>query len=84
MTDIVIYSKEQCPYCVAAKQLFTAKGVAFKEIHVDQDPDQLSIMMERSGRRSVPQIFINDLPMGGYDDIAALEKTGKLNELLGL
>lgn len=84
MTTVIIYSKEQCPYCVAAKQLLKAKGVNYEEIRIDLDPSQRDIMIARSGRRTVPQIFINDQAIGGYDDMAALEKAGKLNALLGL
>lgn len=84
MTTVVVYSKEQCPYCVAAKQLLKAKGVNYEEIRIDLDPSQRDIMIARSGRRTVPQIFINDQAIGGYDDMAALEKAGKLNALLGL
>jgi glutaredoxin 3 len=84
MTAVTIYSKEQCPYCVAAKQLLKAKGANYEEIRIDLDPSQRDIMIARSGRRTVPQIFINDQAIGGYDDMAALEKAGKLNALLGL
>jgi glutaredoxin 3 len=84
MATVIIYSKEQCPYCVAAKQLLKAKGVNYEEIRIDLDPSQRDIMIARSGRRTVPQIFINDQAIGGYDDMAALEKAGKLNALLGL
>lgn len=84
MTTVIVYSKAQCPYCVAAKRLLNAKGVEYQEIMIDQDPSQRDIMIARSGRRTVPQIFINDEAIGGYDDMAALEKAGKLNALLGL
>ena len=82
MATVVVYSSENCPYCVRAKQLLVSKGVAFEEIRVDLDAEQRAIMMEKSGRRTVPQIFINDQPIGGCDDLYALDKAGTLAELL--
>ena len=83
MSDVIIYSTHSCSYCMRAKQLLTSKGVEFKEIFVDDDPQQLADMMRLSGRRTVPQIFINQQPIGGVDDLAALEHAGKLDQLLG-
>lgn len=82
MTKVVVYSKDYCPYCKLAKELLTAKHVAFEEIRVDLDANQLQEMVRLSQRRTVPQIFINDQPIGGYDDLAALAKSGKLDSLL--
>ncbi len=82
MAKVIIYSKETCPYCVMAKNLLTAKNVPFTEIRVDLDAAKLEEMMRLSNRRTVPQIFINDQPIGGYDDLAALAKSGKLDGLL--
>lgn len=82
MATVVVYSSEHCPYCVRAKELLEKKGVSFEEIRVDLDPAQKDIMIEKSGRRTVPQIFINDQPVGGFDDLYALDKSGKLAELL--
>lgn len=82
MEKVVIYSKADCPYCDMAKQLLQAKGVQFTEIRVDQDPALREEMVARSGRRTVPQIFINKKPIGGFDDLAALEKDGQLDFLL--
>ena len=82
MAKVIVYSKDNCPYCRLAKDLLTAKQVAFDEIRVDLDTAQLEKMMKLSNRRTVPQIFINDLPIGGYDDLAALAKSGKLDTLL--
>ena len=83
MANIIIYSKKNCPYCERAKQLLTHKEQQYTEIAVDKNPEQLKIMIEKSnGRRTVPQIFINDQHIGGYDDLAALEQAGKLNQLL--
>ena len=82
MTKVIVYSKEQCPYCVLAKNLLTARGVSFEEIRIDLDESRREEMIRLSQRRTVPQIFINDQPIGGYDDLAALAKSGKLDELL--
>lgn len=82
MAKVIIYSKETCPYCVMAKNLLTVKNVPFTEIRVDLDAAKLEEMMRLSNRRTVPQIFINDQPIGGYDDLAALAKSGKLDGLL--
>lgn len=82
MAKVVVYSKDHCPYCRLAKELLTAKQITFEEIRVDLDAAQLEKMMQLSQRRTVPQIFINDKPIGGYDDLAALLKSGKLDALL--
>lgn len=82
MAKVILYTKEQCPYCRLAKDLLSAKQVKFDEIRVDLDADQLEKMVRLSNRRTVPQIFINDQPIGGYDDLAALAKSGKLDSLL--
>lgn len=82
MATVIMYTKEPCPYCRLAKELLNAKQVAFKEIRVDHDPAELEKMIRLSNRRTVPQIFINDQPIGGYDDLAALHKSGKLDSLL--
>jgi glutaredoxin 3 len=82
MAKVILYSKDQCPYCRLAKDLLKQKNVQFEEIRVDLDAGQLENMIRLSNRRTVPQIFINDRPIGGYDDLAALAKSGKLDELL--
>lgn len=82
MPKVIIYSSANCPYCVRAKDLLDRKGIQYLEIRVDQDTFQRDIMMEKSGRRTVPQIFINDKPIGGCDDLYALEKSGELTRLL--
>ncbi len=82
MPNVVMYSKDNCPYCRMAKSLLDARQVAFKEIRIDLDEAQRDEMIRLSNRRTVPQIFINDQPIGGYDDLAALAKSGKLDELL--
>jgi glutaredoxin 3 len=83
-TDIVMYSTGWCPYCDRARGLLQRKGTAFREVKVDEDADERDAMLKRSGgRRSVPQIFIGDRHVGGYDELYALDKTGELDKLLG-
>jgi len=83
--DILMYSTRVCPYCERARALFARKQVSFKEVKVDADPQAFATMMKRSnGRRSVPQIFIGDTHVGGYDDMVALDQAGKLDSLLGI
>ncbi len=83
--EIVMYSTYACPYCDRARQLFERKQVAIQEIKIDDDPEQRMVMLQRSGgRRTVPQIFIGDLHVGGFDDLAALDRKGELDPLLGL
>lgn len=82
MARVVVFSTGTCPYCVRAKDLLDRKGVQYEEIRVDLDPVQRDFMMERSGRRTVPQIFINDQPIGGADDLYALDRSGQLDVLL--
>ena len=81
--EVLIYTGPACPYCDRAKALLERKGAAYREIRIDQDPDDLATMLERSGgRRSVPQIFIGDYHVGGFDDMSALNVEGKLDPLL--
>jgi glutaredoxin 3 len=83
-SDVVVYSTGWCPYCVRAKALLERKGVPFREIRVDEDPAERETMLERSGgQRTVPQIFIGDRHVGGFDDLYALDKAGELDQLLG-
>lgn len=83
MKPVEIYTSPLCGYCHAAKRLLTQKGVSFTEIDVSRDADERAKMMERAnGRHTVPQIFIGDTHVGGYDDMAALDRTGKLDPLL--
>lgn len=82
--DIVMYSTAWCGYCQRARNLFERKGVAVREIKIDEDPADRDTMLKRSGgRRTVPQIFIGERHVGGYDDLAALERAGELDKLLG-
>ena len=82
-TEVVMYSTTWCGYCQRARGLLERKGVEVREIKVDEDPSQRKVMMEKSGgRRTVPQIFIGERHVGGYDDLAALERAGELDKLL--
>jgi len=82
MNNIIIYSTRICSYCERAKQLLQKKGVSYTEILIDEDPSKHAEMEQRSKRRTVPQIFIGELHVGGCDDLYALEHAGKLDSLL--
>jgi len=84
MADIEVYSKEWCPYCARAKVLLKTKGLAYREIDVTNDHDRESEMIQRSGMRTVPQIFIDGESVGGYDALASLNASGELDRRLGL
>lgn len=80
---VVVYTGAACPYCERAKMLLERKGASYQEIRIDRDPEGLAAMLERSGgHRSVPQIFIGDRHVGGFDDLSALDLEGKLDPLL--
>lgn len=81
---VLMYTTAVCPYCVRAKQLLAARGVsAIDEVRVDLDPARREEMMQKTGRRTVPQIYINDTHVGGCDDLIALDQAGGLMPLLG-
>ena len=83
MAPVTMYSTGVCPYCVQAERLLASKGVkAIDKIRVDLDPARRQEMMDRTGRRTVPQIYIGDFHVGGYDDLVALDRTGRLDPLL--
>ncbi len=82
MSDIIMYSTRVCPYCVRAEQLLHRKGVEIHKILVDHHPERMQEMIDITGRRTVPQIFIGQTHVGGYDDLAALEMAGQLDPLL--
>lgn len=82
MTTIEIYSTRVCPYCVAAKNLLKNKGVEWTEYLIDTDAEKRDEMMGRAKRTSVPQIFINDQHIGGFDDLRKLDQEGGLDPLL--
>jgi glutaredoxin 3 len=80
---VEIYSKTTCPYCWRAKHLLTSKGIDYKEIVVDfGGPDKQAMIRRAGGRTTVPQIFIGDRHIGGCDDLMALDRTGRLDELI--
>ena len=83
MANVEIYTTQVCPYCVRAKDLLKRKGVTPVEIRVDRDDAARELMLQRAnGRRTVPQIFIDNVHVGGCDDLYALESAGKLDEML--
>ncbi len=83
MSNVVIYSTAICPYCIRAEQLLHKKGVtAIEKIRVDLAPQRRVEMMHRTGRRTVPQIFIGDHHVGGFDELAALDRAGRLDPML--
>ena len=83
MSKVKMYSTGTCPYCIRAKQILKSKGVAdIEEIRVDLDPAQRNTMMQMTGRRTVPQIFIGSTHVGGHDDLVALDGRGGLDPLL--
>jgi glutaredoxin 3 len=83
MKKVEIYTTQWCPYCDAAKSLLDKKGVDYDEVDAD-DPEIRVAMVERAhGRRTVPQIFVGETHVGGYDDLSALERRGQLDPLLG-
>jgi len=82
MKPVTVYSTRICPYCMMAKRLLTQKGVAYREIMVDGDDQLRHDLMQRTGRRTVPQIYVGDHHVGGFDDLAALDRAGKLDPLL--
>jgi glutaredoxin 3 len=79
---IVIYRGRFCGYCTAAERLFQSKNAKYELIKVDEDQDKFDHMMKITGRRTIPQIFIDELHVGGFDDLSALNQSGKLDELL--
>jgi glutaredoxin 3 len=82
--EVLMYSTSWCGYCERARGLLRRKEVEFSEVVLDETPDERETMMQRSGgRRSVPQIFIGERHVGGYDELAALDRSGELDRLLG-
>jgi glutaredoxin 3 len=82
MPEIIIYSSSICPYCIMAKKLFDRKNAKYKEINVDVNPELRQEMMAKAQRRTVPQIFIGDLHVGGFEELYALEQKKELDKLL--
>jgi glutaredoxin 3 len=83
MAKVEIYTGANCAYCVAAKNLLKSKGLDYAEIRVDIDAARRDEMLKRAQRRTVPQIFIDDHHVGGYDDLVAAERSGELTKLIG-
>ena len=80
---VIMYSTAVCPYCIMAERLLKSKGVEnIEKIRVDLQPEQRVEMMQKTGRRTVPQIYIGDMHVGGFDDLSALDHAGKLDSLL--
>jgi glutaredoxin 3 len=83
MASVTMYSTGVCPYCIQAERLLASKGVTeIRKIRVDLEPARRQEMMERTGRRTVPQIYVGDTHVGGYDDLVALDRAGGLDPLL--
>ena len=82
MSKVVLYTRDPCPFCTQAKSLLSAKGVDFEEIKMGDDENLQEEVQRLSGRRTVPQIFLDGKPLGGYQEIRALDATGELDELL--
>ncbi len=83
MAKVRMYSTAVCPYCNMAERLLKSKGVdEIEKIRVDLEPEQRALMMEKTGRRTVPQIYIGDIHVGGFDDLSALDREGRLDPML--
>jgi glutaredoxin 3 len=82
MSEVVMYCTRFCPYCISADRLLRSKGVPIRKIPVDNDREMWGKMEQITGRHTVPQIFIGDYHVGGYDDLAALDRTGRLDAML--
>lgn len=82
MARVRMYTTAVCPFCQMAERLLQSKGAEIEKIRVDLDPAERTVMMEKTGRRTVPQIYVGDTHVGGYDDLAALDRAGKLEPLL--
>ncbi|MGH7786980.1 MAG: glutaredoxin 3 [Candidatus Binatia bacterium] len=83
MPEVTIYTTSSCPYCVQAKRLLDHKGVPYREIDVSADTAMRQHMMQASGRRTVPQIFIGDESIGGFEELRDLDQNGELDDKLG-
>ncbi len=81
---VIIYGHDSCSYCGAARMLLTRKGVRFEDVLVNKDSEKLTEMRARSGQSSVPQVFVGDAHIGGFDELFELDKNGELDKLLGV
>jgi len=84
MPEVIIYSSQYCPFCFRAKSIFQQKSVDFKEFNVDGNPELRQEMTKKAGRRTVPQIWIGDVHVGGCDELMAAQQSGELDKLLGI
>lgn len=82
MNQVTIYTTQHCPYCVSAKRLLAHKGVSAVEIDIEASPNHLAEMLLRSRRRTVPQVFVGSVHVGGFDDLKRLDQKGELEVLL--
>ncbi|MAS87059.1 MAG: glutaredoxin 3 [Micavibrio sp.] len=82
MAKVEVYTTDYCPYCVRAKDLLKRKNIAYEEKMMTTQEERIALMERAQGRRTVPQIFINDQGIGGYDDLASLDASGKLDEMI--
>ena len=82
MADVKVYSKKSCPFCVRAKALLDRKGVVYQEIDAEHDDALRTWLVETTGQRTVPQIFVGDRSLGGFSDIDALDREGRLDAIL--
>ncbi|MFN8124806.1 MAG: glutaredoxin 3 [Thermoleophilia bacterium] len=83
MPNVVMYTSPVCPFCIRAKRLLDAKGVEYEERMLDLSPESRQMLVDLTGRMTVPQILIDDRPVGGFDEISALDRAGELDALLG-
>lgn len=81
---VTVYGNTSCPYCGAARMLLTRKGVQFEDIIITDNPSLLEEMLTRSGSQTVPQIFVGDVAIGGFDELSALDKSGELDKILAV
>lgn len=84
VSEVIMYTTAICPYCVAAKNFLKSRGADYREVRVDIDPAARAVMMETSRRTSVPQIFINGIHVGGYQELVALDRSGDLQPMLAV
>ena len=84
MTHVVVYVTRICSYCTLVKRLLSSKGIRFEEVDVSNDPERRRWLVAASGQRTVPQVFVEGRPYGGFTDLLALDRQGKLDAILGL
>lgn len=82
MSDVVVYTTDYCPYCTRAKALLDKRGIAYEEVDVSSDPAKRQWLVATTGRRTVPQVFVKGQPVGGSDELHALDRSGELAKML--